>query len=237
MRHYIQAKTTRDRLEQTDRQTANVQTHWEAYKNSINKLAKETAKECYHKITSHITALEKDLRETNNRPDISMNKEAQAHKAILTSQLRHLKRKDIKNRNDLMKAKLANHSEWLGGIWSVLGKEKRPRSLIHRLKIPNTNPPQYEHSSKRMAELACNHHEALQNKDIDPNANIEEFNTMTNDILNKIPVSQRLEDPERTTMNWKITEEQVSKALQCTKDNMVTGLDGCPCKLWKALEK
>jgi len=146
---------TRDRFEQTDRRTANIQTHWEAYKNSIHKLAKEAAKECYHKITSCITVLEKDLRETNNKPDVSMNKETQAHKAILSSQLKHLKKKDMKNKKDLMKVKLANHGECLGGMWSALSKEKRPRSLIHRLKIPNTNPPQYEHSSKRMAELAC----------------------------------------------------------------------------------
>ena len=194
-------------------------------------------KEYYHKITSCITALEKDLRETNNKPDISTNKETQACKAILSSQLKHLKKKDMKNRKDLMKAKLANHSEWLGGMWSALGKEKRPRSLIHRLKIPNTNPPQYERSSERMAELACDHHKALQNKDIDPNMNIEEYNMMINDILNKIPANQHLEDPERTTINWKITEEQVSKALQYMKDNMATGLDGCPYELWKALEK
>jgi len=52
--------------------------------------------------------------------------------------------KDAKNRSDLMKAKLANHGECLGGMWSALGKEKRPMSLIHRLRIPNTNLPQYE---------------------------------------------------------------------------------------------
>jgi len=233
----FQTEMTRDRLERTDRQTANVQTHWEAYKNNICKLAKEVAKECYHKITSCIMALEKDLRETNNKPDISTNRETQTHKAILTSQLKHLKKKDAKNRSDLMKAKLANHGERLGGMWSALGKEKRPRSLIHRLRIPNTNLPQYERSSKRMAELACDHHDTLQSEDIDPNMSIEEYDTLINNFLNEIPESQRLEDPDRTMMSWKITEEQVSKALQRTKDGTATGLDGCPYELWKTLEK
>ena len=195
------------------------------------------AKECYHKITSRIAVLEKDLRETNNKPDISTNRETQTHEAILTSQLKHLKKKEAKNRSDLMKAKLANHSERLGGMWSVLGKEKRLRSLIHRLRIPNTNPPQYERSSKRMAELACDHHDTLQSEDIDPNMSIEEYDMLINDFLNEIPESQRLEDPDRTMMSWKITEEQVSKALQRTKDGTATGLDGCPYELWKTLEK
>jgi len=66
---------------------------------------------------------------------------------------------------------------------------------------------------------------------------IEEYDTLINDFLNEIPESQHLEDPDRTTMSWKITEKQVSKALQCMKDSTVTGLDGCPYELWKTLEK
>jgi len=38
-------------------------------------------------------------------------------------------------------------------------------------------------------------------------------------------------------MSWKVTEDQVSKALCRTKDGTATGLDGCPYELWKALEK
>ena len=60
---------------------------------------------------------------------------------------------------------------------------------------------------------------------------------MLENILSEIPENQQLEEPERTIMSWKVTEEQVSKALHCTKDGMATGLDGCPYELWKALEK
>jgi len=88
-----------------------------------------------------------------------------------------------------------------------------------------------------MAKLVCDHHDTLQSKDIDPNMSIEEYDTLINDFLNEIPESQHLEDPDRTTISWKITEKQVSKALRCTKDSTVTGLDGCPYELWKTLEK
>ena len=53
----LQSNIMRDQIEHTNRQIANTQTHWEAYKNSIHKLAKEAAKECYHKITSCIKAI------------------------------------------------------------------------------------------------------------------------------------------------------------------------------------
>ena len=233
----LQAKITRDRIERTDRLTANTQTHWETYKGSIHKLAKEAAKECFHKISSRIKAIEKDLKETNNTPDISTNGDVQTHGAYLVSHLKHLKKKEAKNRKDLLNAKLANHGERLGGMWSALGKEKRPRNPIHRLKIPNTNPPQYERHSRRMAELARDHHDALQSEDIDPNMSHEEYDRLLDDVLNEIPENQRLEEPDRTNMSWKSSEEQVSRALHRTKDGTATGLDGCPYELWKTLEK
>jgi len=72
----------------------------------------------------------------------------------------------------------------------VLGKERRPRNPIHRLKIPCTNPPQYEHHSKKMAEIARNYHKSLQNEHIDPDISPEEYNTRLNEILDKIPKNQ-----------------------------------------------
>jgi len=233
----FQTKVTRDRIERTDRQTANTQMHWEAYKNSIHKLTKEAAKECYYKITSCIKAIKKDLKETINNPEISTNRNMQTHESYLTSQLKHLKKKEAKNRKNILNAKLANHGERLGGMWSALGKEKRPRNPIHRLKIPNSNPPQYEHHSKKMAELARDHHDTLQDEDINQHMTLEEYDARLKSILDKIPENQRLEEPERSTMSWKVNEEQVSKALQRTKDGTATGLDGCPYELWKILEK
>jgi hypothetical protein len=233
----LQSKIMRDCIECTDWQIANTQMHWKTYKNSIHKITKEVAKECHYKITSCIKAIEKDLRETNNNQDISMNRDTQTHEAYLASHLKHLKKKEARNQKDLLNAKLANHSKRLGGIWSALSKEKRPRNLIHRLKIPNFNPLQYEQSSKWMAELACNHHNTMQDEDINQNMSPKEYDTKLCNILNDIPENQRLKEPDRTTMSWKVTEDQVSRALHCTKDGTATGLNGCPYELWKALEK
>ena len=88
-----------------------------------------------------------------------------------------------------------------------------------------------------MAEIAHNYHESLQNEDINPDISPEEYNTRLNEILDKIPENQQLADPDQMAMCWKVTEDQVSQALSCTKDRTVTGLDGCPYELWKVLEK
>jgi len=215
----------------------NIQTCWEAYKTVIKKVAKETAKECYHKITSHIKALEKDIKETNNNPKMNTNNNLQAHEAYLANQLKQLKKKKAKNQRNCLNTKLANHGEWMGGIWSALGKEKRPRNPIYRLKVANLNLTRYERHSKRMAELARKHHNTLQDEDIDPNMSPEEYTEKLENILRVIPETQCLQEPERSSMNWKISEVQVSKALCLTRDGTATGLDRCPYKLWKVLEK
>jgi len=88
-----------------------------------------------------------------------------------------------------------------------------------------------------MAELAREHHDTLQDEDIDPNMSHKEYTEKLENILRVIPETQRLQEPERSSMNWKISEVQVSKALRLTRDGAATGLDGCPYELWKALEK
>ena len=127
------------------------------------------------------------------------------------------------------------HGEKLGGVWSALSKENKPHNTIYHLQIPNSNPPQYEHCSKRMAQLACDYHETLQRSgpanQLDPEGN----NRQLNNILNKIPNTQKLENPDQTEMNWPITQDQVLRALHITKNGTATGLDGCPYKLWKTL--
>ena len=74
-----------------------------------------------------------------------------------------------------MHAKLADHGEWMGQIWSSLGNKKCLRNPIHRLKMPNVNPVQYKRHLKRMAELARNHLNKLQNDDLHQNKNPNEM--------------------------------------------------------------
>jgi hypothetical protein len=140
----IQASTIRDRIEQTDCQLSNSQILWESFKNNVKKIAKQTAKEYYHKITSCIKSLENNIKETNNNPAARTSNDLRTHRAFLTSQLKQLKKKKGNYQANLTKAKIANHGERMGSIWSNLSKEIQPHNLIYRLKIPNSNPPQYK---------------------------------------------------------------------------------------------
>jgi hypothetical protein len=38
-------------------------------------------------------------------------------------------------------------------------------------------------------------------------------------------------------LNWQVRETHTAKALHLTKNGSTTGMDSCPYKLWKALQK
>ncbi len=85
--------------------------------------------------------------------------------AMLAHELEYLAKTQARDKKNKSRTEIAIHGEQLGGIWSAMSKKTKPRDIIHRLRIPNSNPPQYERCSKRMAQLACDYHEALQRKD------------------------------------------------------------------------
>lgn len=117
-----------------------------------------------------------------------------------------------------------------------MSKEKKPRDLIQRLKVPDTEPPQYERDSQRMANLTKDYHEKLQQNELDTQEHTD-FEAKLNLVLNKIPENQLLTEPERSNLNTKITQAQVKNTLHRTKNGSTTGMDGCPYELWKILNK
>src|SRR5258707_2297313 len=221
--------------EQFNHDTINPQLLWNQFKSNIKCLTKQDSKETHHKIASHMTKLRKDLQEISHHPDFNTNKTLGTMEAILAHELVHLKKIQAKNKKDRLQAEIASHGEKLGGVWSTLNKENKPCDLICCLKVPNSNPPQYKCCSKRMAQLAYNYHEQLQQSPPDDLPDRIDYNTQLDNILSKIPANQKLKDPNQTTINWQITQDQVKKALHFTKNRSATGLDGCPFELWKTL--
>ena len=220
--------------ENIDRATANPQTLWLNCKEDFVKIAKKEMKNTYHKLNSRVQAIEKDLQAILASPDLDANEDSRSNAAFLKNELEHLEKIKAKNQRSKMQANLAIQGERLGGKWSALCKEKKPRNLILRLKIPNTNPPQYERCTKRMVELARNHHEIIQQDDT--NQDPVERTRAISESIQAIPESQHLPEPEHSTLNWRATEEHIRQALDLSKDGTAAGLDGCPNELWKKLK-
>jgi hypothetical protein len=221
--------------EHTDRNTTNPQLLWNKYKEDIKSTAKSNNKETYRGITARMTHLKKDLHDITQHPEFDTDETRRATEAILAQELEYLEKRKARDRKDKLKAEIALHGEKLGGVWSAMSKENKPRDIIYRLRVPHSNPPQYQRCSKKMAQLARDYHDALQQSDVATHPDPEENDHQLEIILNEIPNDQKLVNPDDAAMNWPITEDQVFKALRLTKNGTATGLDGCPYELWKAL--
>ena len=214
---------------------SNPQLLWQSFKEDISLVAKQTTKEMHYKINSRINALIKDLKEISSHPDLDTNDQLRTSEAMIAEEITYLTRINAQTKKETLHAQLAEHGEKLGGIWSAISKENKPRDLIRRLRIPNSNPPRYERITERMARLARNYHNTLQRDGL-PEAEINrDHEQMMDEVLSVIPNNQHLEEPASSTLNWNVTHAQVEDALRLSKNGSATGMDGCPYELWKTL--
>ena len=154
---------------QVDRRLSNPQRLWQDFKREISAIAKAQIKATYYKMNTHICLLEKDIKALTNDENADTDDKIQSEEAFLIDELKFLEKKAAKNRRNTLSAELANHGEVLGGVWTAISKEKKPRDMIQRLTIPGSNPPQYECNTQRMAKLAKDYHERLQQDGLENN--------------------------------------------------------------------
>ena len=207
---------------------------WERFKEAVQEIAKELLAETHYKINSRILRLEKDRAELANALDADNNNDTRTSEAIIACEMSHLEEKRAKGRKEKLSTELTLHGEKLGGAWSAMNKDRKPRDLIRRLHIPDSSPPQYERNSERMADLAKAYHDKLQQDGLPQE--LEDHEERINLILNEIPREQTLNQTDSLTMNQRVTEAQMEEALHLSKNGSATGMDGCPYELWKALK-
>ena len=220
----------------TTREETNPQTLWETFKDDLQKIAKADANKSRQKINTCINKLEEDWNQVCKDPNFEYDENARAKESYLANEMKHLISKRDKKKRDDLRATILHHGEKLGGIWSATNKEKKPRDLIRRLKTPGSNPPQYERSTTRMADLAQCYHQNLQD-DPGPPPSEPQREQQIRELLDMVPPTQILENPTGTQMNALLDKNSVIEALNHSKNGTATGTDGCPYKLWKALKK
>ena len=217
------------------RDESNSQRLWLSFKTDLQTIGKNMAKELHYRMNMRIRLLEKDRDELANLPEADTDNNICTSKAIVNNQLSHLVEKKVSAKKDKLSAELALHGEKLGGAWSTINKDRKPRNMIRCLRVPHSNPPQFERSSKRMAHLAKEYHDKLQQDDAPPEQADIEIDLAR--ALDSIRITQRLRNPNASRLDQLLTEGQTKKALSLTKNGSTTGMDGCPYELWKALKK
>lgn len=217
--------------------TENPQTLWKKFKNDICLTATKHGKTSGSKISKCIDMIEKDLKALSNIPNLEDMEALKVNEVFLVNELAHLESIQARDRKDETRATLSNQGERLGGAWTAINKERKPRDLLYHLKIPGLNPPRFEQDTRGMVKLTMKYHSDLQQKDIDANISPQEYKERMEAALNAIPPTQRLSKAAREQLDWSLPQAQVLFALKSTKNGTTTGLDGCPYELQKALKE
>jgi hypothetical protein len=110
--------------------------------------------------------------------------------------------------------------------------------MITKIKKPNHSnlegEERFERRSDGMAEIAREHHESLQLKDIDPSpAATSQREKAIDEALNALSVE--LNEDKKTRLEKDISSLEIQVALAASANGKAPGLDGIPYELWKLL--
>ena len=83
-------------------------------------MTKHHNKETYHEAKSCIKALTKDLKELAAHPNLDTDDNLRTTEALLANELTYLVRSNAHAQKEELRAKIDDHSEKLGGIWSTM---------------------------------------------------------------------------------------------------------------------
>jgi hypothetical protein len=93
------------------------------------------------KITKHIEHLKKDMEELMNHWNLDEDNSTQFNEAIIANEISYLEMVWARDCKDETRMALAHQGETLGGAWSAINKEWKPRDILYCLRIPNSTPP------------------------------------------------------------------------------------------------
>jgi hypothetical protein len=134
--------------------------------------------------------------------------------------------------------KWRTEGEVMTKAFAAQGKEKRLRDVIYALKKGTQSPTgeiQYEWDSKKMAELAREHHKSIQVVEEELPAQVKDREEA---IKKAVEDAESQADPiAAETLGLNMTINELNYALKHAKNSSAAGIDGATYKLWKAIER
>ncbi|KJA27412.1 hypothetical protein HYPSUDRAFT_74910 [Hypholoma sublateritium FD-334 SS-4] len=145
--------------------------------NNLMKNLKATAIDEGYKASNNIDIKIRKLESRRLRKINNPNKTVEARQisnSLLQEKIKTWANIKHQKARDNLAAKYRIESERASsGFWAKTGKDRPPRDTILELLIPESNPPQYERRSDKMANLAKEYHNLLQSKDRNENNNTD----------------------------------------------------------------
>ncbi|KAF5341088.1 hypothetical protein D9611_006142 [Ephemerocybe angulata] len=213
-----------------------VQMKWLRYKKDILELTTRFARDRTSRIDEVLSTWERRrtevLREINGHDHD--NEELMTSLSEIDDNIRALSQEKF-DRRWLVGASRHHVEGETGSKYDFyINRARKPRDTVPSLRIPDSAPPQYEHNSKKMVEIASKYHDGLQDK-FHIQAPAEDQREAEAEVLAHIKT--KLSDEQRSTFDRKLTKDEVHAALMEVPNGKASGLDGIPVEFWKFLVK
>ncbi|KAJ3573178.1 hypothetical protein NP233_g2591 [Leucocoprinus birnbaumii] len=217
-------------------QVKNAQTIWQNLKEDIIKEAKKLARLPISYLERRARELDVAMKLLNS--DITVGEEEKTMSlALLRDERSKVEEKQLDEKRFATAARFSLEGNTICNYWVAINKNKTPRDIVTKLERPteDENEVSYETRSDKMAELARDHHEKIQNLDVD--AEQDETNRQT-EIHSAFEDSLPRLDPQAKARlaEW-ITRIDTECALRSASNGKAAGLDGIPYELWKTLSE
>lgn len=213
-------------------ETINAQTLFKQFKVNMKNLGRTAAKRLIPKIKLQIESLQKDRREALNGLDVSME-DAKHTAGLIGERIREIEHSRHEKARMTVKIRDRLEGETIGPYLTSLNSPRQPREILHRLRIPHSNPPSYTTSTHHMTQIAKEHHDTLQDED-KPWAPERRDLTIEN-MCDTIDESNKLTAADADSLGSRITRLDVITSLKASASAKAPGLDGLPYEIWETL--
>ena len=213
----------------------NPQTVLKQFKEDVRAAARKIQKTKIPKLKSAKLKLERQLHEMIRKPDVEDDQAMQLQLAATRERILELDVKMAGLAKLTTATTYARNAERVSKFWSKINKDKAPRDLFFALRRNGTEEAGYETRSDKMAELARDYHEELQQQGIDKDETQDARQQAIAAALSDVDTS--LPSEGATLLEGSITRGEVREALRQSAMGKATGTDGIPYEFWSAIDK
>ena len=108
-----------------------LQTLWADFKSDIVFIAKKHCHKSRRNLGEKIMEIKCGINTLARNDEITTNNDIRINEAYLVKELATLKHIQARDWEDNLRAVISNHGEVLGGAWSAMNKDRKPRDLLN----------------------------------------------------------------------------------------------------------
>ncbi|KAI0818752.1 Endonuclease/exonuclease/phosphatase, partial [Irpex lacteus] len=230
-------ETTLDETELNRTEVNNPQRAFKTWKEELTKKLRQRARVAVPKIVAKIRSLQTNLDTMLQGDPVTRDEADDLSIALIQQKIKELTKLRADRAHIAGNAKFRLEGETISKYWSKVNQDTKPRDIIYSLQRPadvNGEPAIEATRSDRMAELARDYHEHLQNQGIDA----EHENDRQEAITAVLAAIQRtFTAEEQADLALPVNSEEVRLAIRASENGKATGIDGLPYELWKTIDQ